>query len=259
MAKQHDDDLPEFSEEWAASGISEASLRRYTAPPPAPATPRRGSATGAPPGPRDWSPAGADSIGVGQTPGHRPRRVWIWVVAALAVAGIFTWSSLRTPDGSNNSPIGIASASPIAPSGSDTEPAVIGLTPAIKVGTCFDVPDTLQTSTVRFASCAAKHTYEFVALESATGSDTQYPPNSYWDGPVSSRCTTDLVSYSGQPVAHWGPHLVASKFVPRHDGWATGDRTIYCVAMWQPDQAGSARHIKAYLAPHAPITGTAAH
>jgi hypothetical protein len=249
-------DLPEFNEDWVAGGVSEASLRRFTAPPPVVGPPRPGGATGAPAGPRDWSPTVSDLGGPGLRT-HRRRR-WPWVLVVLLAGGAFTWSNFRASDSGHSAHPPITAPSPAIASPSGTDPAVLGLTPAVKVGSCFDLPDPTHTSTAEFQTCTTSHTYEFVALETASGSDTQYPAQTYWQGPVHDRCTADLVAYATQPAAKWDPHLQASEFVPRPEYWATGDRNVYCVAEWEPAHAGSAKDLTPYVGPRGPITTPAA-
>jgi len=172
----------------------------------------------------------------------------------VAIAGgIFAVSWFSSHDRSGRPAI-LSSAAGQPPGPSDTHGAVVGLNPALKTGRCFDLSNPDATGTVEFRPCSDAHGYELIAVETAAGDNGQYPAESYWQGPVEARCTADLVAYSGQPTTKWPPNLSATLFKPRPNGWANGDRVVYCAAKWEPPRTGSARNMAAYVNPRSVIT-----
>lgn len=249
MGKRRDDEPFEFTEEWAAGGVRESSLRRHIAPPPAPPRARRRGALDPPAGPRDWSPS--DPFSHAQS----RRRVWPIVVMVLIAGGIFAVSWFGHHSRSGPAPVaaGPSSALPIP---SNTQSVITGLNPALETGRCFDLSHPDGSGTVQFRSCSAAHTYELTGVENAAGDNSQYPAEAYWQGPVAAQCAADLANYSGQPRAKWPPSLTASEFTPLPNGWANGDRTVYCVAKWAAPRPGSAQNLPAYVPPHPAITSS---
>ena len=252
-------DHPVFDEAFIAGGVKESSLRRLNAPPPRrssqpsqPSQPRESKARrldsateralNPQPGPRDWSP----------TPTRRPRRPlrWRWVLlVTVSVAATLVTVFVHGGDGSGaplliGQPKFTPAHSPItAPSNdpkntSTSGPAVSGLTSAMPVGTCFN----LTGNDVHSTACTTSHEYQLVAIEAASGVDSHYPSETYWQGSVFARCSADLVAYTGKPTSRWPRTLEASEFKPRPDGWSRGDRVIYCVAEWSPPSRTSAAH-----------------
>jgi len=253
------DDADEFSrvvfdEAFIRGGVRESSLRRLNVPVP----------RAAPGGPRDWT-AGTKSGG------QRPRTRWkvMLTAAALSAAAVLivanhhgggSKAGILPFPGPSGDPIS-ASGLQSSPSPDSTEPEVNGLTPATRTGTCFDTHSVSSTQLqVTILSCSTKHTYELVAIERASGDDSQYPDGSYWNGPVAQRCDDDLTRYVGRPAAQWPAGLDSSEFVPVTRGWASGDRTIYCLAYSTPGATRSARNAPpAHTSPvPAPPTAAAA-
>jgi hypothetical protein len=131
-----------------------------------------------------------------------------------------------------------------APSPGASDDPVHGLDSTIRTGTCFSVsPNQGGGETYTQQACAAQHSDEFVGFERATGSGDAYPDDAYWNGPVAEQCYQDVLAYTGLPRDAWPEGLGAAQFRPTHEGWAAGDRTVYCTARWTPVRAGSARNL----------------
>lgn len=226
----------QFDDEFVARGVPEASLRRTTQPPPAHEPPR--NSLGNLPGPRDWAPAPTP-----QQPGHRPRRRSRIAVGAVAVAAVaaLVWA-VASDDHAPRPPIAAQTTTPGTASTTHAAPAV--LTASLPAGTCLrGTAPANATVDVHIVPCRANHDYELVAVERASGRESTYPADNYWDGPVAARCFADVRRYAGQPRSRWPDYLTSTQFVPRPSGWAAGDRVVYCLAAIAPAHAGSVRHL----------------
>ena len=210
------------------------------------------------------SPAGA---GAGRGPGakraHRGRWAGI-VIVGLAVLGVAAYFGVLRPSGTRAnvqaglpapaSAQGTISASPNAPSSSpnvhgasasptDSSTPVHGVSPADPVGTCYASPDPNSTTSVDVSKidCAKPHSFELATHEVASGAVGTYPSPDYWNGPVTQTCLRDLIAYTGKDPSRFPTGLSLDQFIPTAQSWATGDRSVYCLAETVPASSTSAR------------------
>ncbi|MGN6609802.1 MAG: septum formation family protein [Jatrophihabitans sp.] len=114
----------------------------------------------------------------------------------------------------------------------------------LSIGDCFSVVGSGAQQIVQPHGCTQHHTDQLVRLERAAGDDDRFPPDSYWNGPVAKRCEQDVAAFTGLTADRWPLHFAANQFHPVRTGWASGDRTVYCVAEWlRGGGVGTARQL----------------
>ena len=162
------------------------------------------------------------------------------------VLGVGTAVILFADSGSRHGPAGqpdalklSAYAGPADTDGVDG-PGIDGISPDDQPGTCYidDAKDSTEFDVARI-DCALPHDFELAGYLLAAGKDDTYPQDAYWDDVVDAQCGTDLAAYAHLDQLAWPDSLTALTFVPRRDGWAIGDRTVYCLAHSVPAATGS--------------------
>ncbi len=226
-----------LDDNFIAGGIPEASLADHqralpvVRPAQRPRPERQDPFSTPPGGVRGWTPRGNSremkSTGI------------LLGTAALVVLVVVMTGFLHIGPGLGGSAGAVTvlpAATQVAGTADPIQPAVVGLSALTPLGTCFNVQT--PSNVVATVACADHHEYELVNLALASGSNDSYPAESYWSGVVQDQCVRELQAYLGSPSSQ--PATVqASHFGPTRASWASGDRTIYCVAQSTPASVGS--------------------
>jgi len=131
----------------------------------------------------------------------------------------------------------LPSATQFAGTTQSARPTAVGLSAMTPLGTCFNLRAPSKFVVVQ--RCSDRHQYELINRVLASGTNDQYPADSYWSGVADQQCAVDLQNYLGSPAANAPAGVTAGSFDPTPAGWAAGDRTVYCVAISSPQTAGT--------------------
>jgi hypothetical protein len=96
----------------------------------------------------------------------------------------------------------------------------------IKVGDCFNVPNSKDVTGVLPQSCAQPHTGELYAITTAPQS-SPHPDDPEFQDVVFDVCAPAFTSYTGQQPG-LGSRLTYSAFWPTMPSWQGGDRSVRC-------------------------------
>ncbi len=180
------------------------------------------------------------------TRGQRRTTGILLAAAAVLVLGVALTAFVHLRTGLRGS---TAAAGPVT----DAAAAAIrenmaGLTPVPAEGACFNVP-VPTPPLIEAASCAQPHQYELIGVEQASGRSDQYPAKSYWSGPIDDRCAGDLQALTGKAPADWPAGLHVGSLPPTPGSWASGDRTVYCIAEFTTYVSTALHQLRSAAAP----------
>jgi hypothetical protein len=242
-----------LDEDFISAGIPEASLPSYQRSIPRPGSTddaqrqrrrRSSSAFETSADPESWPPVSHHTRRQRRTTGILLAAAAVLVVGVVLSAFLHLRTGLGGAGGAGN-----AAANLRHDAGADAvRQQIAGLAPAAPDGTCFDA-QTVSTSTlIQVEPCSQEHRYELIGVVEATGRSDQYPAAGYWSGPVDDQCATDLTSVTGKTPSDWPAGLHLGSLLPTRADWASGDRTVYCIADSQKAVSGSLHQLNAAAA-----------
>jgi hypothetical protein len=165
-------------------------------------------------------------------PADEPRRTRAWIILAVVAVAMTVLLLVVGRAGGSYGAIGGADA----------------LTPTTPIGSCliatYSVMPQMQTAQVgiQHTSCTGLHQYELDGIQTLSAAPASYPDDSYWIDTVLPQCQQYFAAYVGIPDGGATiKHTTAAYLKPSAPEWASGDRTVYCVAESSPPQRGSVR------------------